>query len=116
MYSAKKFHTRTQVDDNRCIIYLSGELDLEMARHFRRAVEPWVERADMALVLNLAELQYIDSTGIGFMISILKARDEIQAALSVEAIPPKIKRLFDMTGITPFLNASSDPAAERKEA
>lgn len=112
----KKFQTRTQVDGNRCVIYLSGDLDLGMARHFRRAVEPWVERADMALVLNLAELNYIDSTGIGFMISMLKARDEIQAVLTVEAIPAKIKRLFDMTGITPFLNASSTTGEERKEA
>jgi anti-sigma B factor antagonist len=45
----------------------------------------------------------VDSTGIGILVSVLKARHANNAPFAVEAIPPNIRKLFDMTGITPFL-------------
>lgn len=85
-------------------LYLNGQLDLSMAPKFRSEVEPLAAEADKTLVLNLKDLQYIDSTGLGLIISILKTRQEAGASLLIKEVPPKVQRLFDMTGISKFLS------------
>lgn len=104
MNHVDKFRLRTETKEGRCTVYISGELDLEAASHMRAVMEPLVGLCDRILTLNLRDLRYIDSTGIGILISLLKARKAYNACLAVEAIPANIRKLFDMTGITPFLN------------
>lgn len=84
-------------------ISLGGELDLSVVPQLRSVLEPVMDRTDLNLVLNLRELTYIDSTGIGIIVSILKYRDGINAPFSVKEIPPSIQRLFDLTGISGYL-------------
>lgn len=98
-----KLTLRTEIREDRVIVYVGGELDLEVASQMRAAVEPLLGRVDQRLVLNMQDLSYIDSTGIGILISILKARHARQAPFDVEQVPARIRKLFDMAGITPFL-------------
>ncbi|RXZ84294.1 anti-sigma factor antagonist [Paenibacillaceae bacterium] len=107
MKQPDKFQLRTEMNEGHCVVYVSGELDLEVASQLRAAMTPLVELTDQDLTLNLRDLKYIDSTGIGVLVSVLKARNAKQASFTVEAIPPTIRKLFDMTGITPFLTKQS---------
>ncbi|GIP40030.1 hypothetical protein J31TS4_33100 [Paenibacillus sp. J31TS4] len=110
----KKFTIQKEVMADEVIVYLSGELDLSAATEMREDLEPFVNQTNRALTLNLKDLKYIDSTGIGIIVSILKTRTAAGAAFGVEDIPAKIKRLFDITGITQYLRPSNG-SAERKE-
>lgn len=101
--NSEKFRIRQEETESAIKIYLEGELDLSTASQFRSFTDPFVARTDKQIILNLGDLRYIDSTGIGLIISILKAKDEQGATLMVEEISPKIKRLFDLTGITKFI-------------
>lgn len=101
--STDKFTLRTEHKDGQTILYVGGEFDLEVASRMRGALEPLIELTDRRLTLDLQDLKYIDSTGIGILISVVKARHARQAAFDVEHVPAHIRRLFDMTGITPFL-------------
>ncbi|MFD2611819.1 STAS domain-containing protein [Paenibacillus gansuensis] len=103
MNQMDKFQIRTENKENECVLYVSGELDLSMAGEMRSAVEPLMEQTERTLVLNLKDLTYIDSTGIGIILSILKARTANKGPFLVEDIPVKIKRLFDMTGVSKFI-------------
>ncbi|WP_276357819.1 STAS domain-containing protein [Cohnella caldifontis] len=98
-----KFSLRTENRDGQTVVYLEGELDLEVASQLRTAMEPLLSLTDRRLTLNLKDLTYIDSTGIGILISVLKARHAKSAPFDVEQVPGQIRKLFDMTGITPFL-------------
>lgn len=101
--ATEKLTLRTENEDGRTIVFVGGEFDLESASKMRAALEPLIEMTDRRLTLDLHELQYIDSTGIGILISVVKARHARQAAFDVERIPPHILKLFELTGITPFL-------------
>ncbi|WP_239618493.1 STAS domain-containing protein [Cohnella mopanensis] len=98
-----KFTLRTESKEGQMIVFVGGEFDLEVATQMRSAMEPLIELADQRLTLNLQDLKYIDSTGIGILISIVKARHARNASFDVEHIPTHIRKLFDMTGITPYL-------------
>ncbi|MBP1964745.1 STAS domain-containing protein [Paenibacillus aceris] len=92
-------------------LHIRGELDLAAALTFRHALEAVVHRKDKALVIDVGELTYIDSTGIGIVVSAMKIRDELKAPFAVRHIPPGIKRLFDLTGISGFLNEGIEGSA-----
>ncbi|MDR9857082.1 STAS domain-containing protein [Paenibacillus sp. VCA1] len=98
----EKFNVMTEKSGNSCTVYLSGELDLSVAPDFRLVMEPLVSDAGIDLIINMKDLKYIDSTGIGILLSILKARHGMQARFQVEQIPAQIQKLFDMTGIAKF--------------
>ncbi|AEI45794.1 anti-sigma B factor antagonist [Paenibacillus mucilaginosus] len=93
---------KTESGPNGAILYLAGELDLGTADRLRTAAES-LALEPLPLKLNLRDLTYIDSTGIGILVSILKSRQTVQSNLVVAEVPAKIKRLFDMTGLSRFL-------------
>lgn len=97
-----KFHAITQLENGNCTVYLRGELDLSVAPDFRQVMEPLVEDGEIGLIINLKDLKYIDSTGIGILLSILKARHGMNAQFHVQEVPTQIQKLFDMTGIAKF--------------
>jgi anti-sigma B factor antagonist len=99
----QKFSLRTENREGQTIVYVGGEFDLEVATQMRATMEPLIELSDRRLTLNLHELNYIDSTGIGILISVVKARHARNAPFDVEHVPQHIRKLFDMTGISPFL-------------
>ncbi|BBI35303.1 STAS domain-containing protein [Cohnella abietis] len=103
MVTNNKFTLRTENREDQTIVFVGGEFDLEVATQMRAVMEPLIELVDRRLTLNLQDLKYIDSTGIGILISIVKARHARSAPFDVEHVPTSIRKLFDMTGITPFL-------------
>jgi len=106
--SAKPFNVQ-QVESNEAYtLYVSGDLDLAVVHQFRAVLGPVVRQSDKTLILNLKDLSYMDSTGIGIIVSILKIRDELQAPFIVQDIPPSIKRLFDLTGISGYLTEGTE--------
>lgn len=90
------------------VLYVSGDLDLSVVPQLRSALEPVVNQSDKGLILNLKNLKYIDSTGIGIIVSVLKIRDGLKATFIVQDIPPNIKRLFDLTGISGYLTEGTE--------
>lgn len=98
-----KFTLSTENREGHTIVHAGGEFDLEVATQMRAVMGPLIELADRRLTLDLQELKYIDSTGIGIIISVVKARHARNAPFDVDHVPTHIRKLFDLTGIMPFL-------------
>jgi anti-sigma B factor antagonist len=99
----KTFHAIKQTESSEIVVRLSGELDLSVASDLADELQPVIRQNELGLVMDMKDLQYIDSTGIGIIVSILKTRTAQGAAFSVRNVPPNIKRLFDLTGISRHL-------------
>ncbi|NIK80215.1 anti-sigma B factor antagonist [Paenibacillus castaneae] len=108
---AEQFQIEHEETNSQHILHIIGELDLSVVPQLRSALEPVINRTDKTLVLNLKNLKYIDSTGIGIIVSVLKLRDELKAPFYVREIPPAIKRLFDLTGISRYLTEGTEAQA-----
>ncbi|WP_405459864.1 STAS domain-containing protein [Paenibacillus sp. HJGM_3] len=107
------FNVTKQRTESAYIVSLAGELDLSVATDLVEELQPLIAQTDRAFVFDLRQLQYIDSTGIGIIVSILKSRAALQAPFAVRNVPPKIKRLFDLTGISRHL--PQEPASTADE-
>ncbi|MEC0225940.1 STAS domain-containing protein [Paenibacillus alba] len=120
MNAIRKFTVYKQSNGKENIIYLSGELDLSAASELAAVLDSVVNQENQSLTLDLRELRYIDSTGIGMFVSVLKVRASMKAAFHIQHIPAKIQRLFDLTGVSRYFVNSNSPTAnqratERKE-
>ncbi|WP_253717646.1 STAS domain-containing protein, partial [Bacillus cereus] len=51
---------------------------------------------------------YMDSTGLGVFIALLKAVKKNDGKLEFIGVSKRLKRLFDITGLTEILNLNSD--------
>lgn len=115
MSGMEKFKMHVEEEAGVCTVYLYGELDLSMAQEFMDRTESLAVQREHSLVLNMRHLRYIDSTGIGMIISLLKQRDALGAPFGVEEVPPKIQRLFNITGISKFLGDGESLAAHTQK-
>ncbi|MZQ82519.1 anti-sigma factor antagonist [Paenibacillus sp. 5J-6] len=116
----RKFTVYKQSNGEENIIYLSGELDLSAASELSAVLDSVVSQGDQNLTLDLKELRYIDSTGIGLIVSVLKVRAAMGASFRIQHIPARIQRLFEITGVARYfvdgeLQFHNQGRAERKE-
>lgn len=81
-------------------IRLTGELDHHTAETLRNQVSEHMERYDIRhIVLNLDELSFMDSSGLGVVLGRYKEIQQLGGEMIVCAISPAVKRLFDMSGL-----------------
>ncbi|WP_409301494.1 anti-sigma F factor antagonist [Peribacillus sp. SCS-155] len=81
-------------------IRLSGELDHHTAEELRKNATDAIEKYSIKhIILNLEELTFMDSSGIGVILGRYKQIKESQGEMVVCAISPSVKRLFEMSGL-----------------
>ena len=61
---------RSETRDNTAVIYCSGEVNAgEEGHHFRAIVADWLQRCRQVTV-DLGNIRYIDSAGLGILVSL----------------------------------------------
>jgi anti-anti-sigma factor len=73
MSSAESLWIRTEQDQDTCVVYVAGEVDLANAADFRTG---FPRAQDQLLVIELAELRYIDSAGMRALDDVLRHSKE----------------------------------------
>jgi anti-sigma B factor antagonist len=86
-------------DRGRTLYRLSGELDALNAPRLRTVLlEPADEDRDV--VIDLSQLDFIDSSGIGVLVGALKRYEASGRRLVLRSPSQALRRVFDMTGLT----------------
>jgi anti-anti-sigma factor len=89
---------RTSTEGDTCRVALRGELDLANAATAEAALEEALGGEQQVLV-DLSELEFIDSTGIALLVSAL-TRDGDGAGLRfVPSRSPAVTRVLELTGL-----------------
>ncbi len=81
------------VDGDVTTVKLNGDIDLYNAEEFREAISGVEGR----LLLDCSELNYIDSTGLGVLVSVFKANN---SGMTIVGLKPHLYRIFELTGLT----------------
>lgn len=89
-----------EVKDHVLLIRLRGELDHHTAEELREKVSEKLEQNNVHhIVLNLGQLTFMDSSGLGVILGRYKQIKNVGGEMIVCAISPPVKRLFDMSGL-----------------
>ncbi|CAM3875507.1 anti-sigma F factor antagonist [Mesobacillus zeae] len=89
-----------EIKNNVLCIRLSGELDHHTADELREQATKALESENVRhIVLNLEELSFMDSSGLGVILGRYKQIKQLHGEMIVCAISAPVKRLFDMSGL-----------------
>ena len=89
-------------------IRLGGELDHHSAERLKNEATTIIEQKNIKhIVLNLAELTFMDSSGLGVILGRYKQIKQQQGSMVVCAITPTVKRLFEMSGLFKIIQQES---------
>ena len=82
---------------------IRGEVDVSVSRILEQAVDAAIRGSVGAFVLDLCDVAFLDSTGLGVILRAraLLARDERE--LAIVCPPGSARRLFEMAGVTDLL-------------
>ncbi|EGL82492.1 anti-sigma-factor antagonist [Caldalkalibacillus thermarum TA2.A1] len=95
-----EFTTREDV----LIIRLAGELDHHTAEQLRRQAEQKLNEQEVRhILLNLEDLTFMDSSGLGVILGRYKQISQQGGQMIVCAISPTIYRLFELSGMFKIL-------------
>lgn len=80
-------------------ISLEGELDVSTADKLKEHLHSLVEKEIVDMKINLTNLDYIDSTGLGVMIGVLKKLKISDKEIYILEPKSNVKKIFTITGL-----------------
>jgi anti-anti-sigma factor len=88
-------------DDQDRVIWLAGEVDMQAADELRKAGGLAV--ADLAagsrLVIDLGEVTFLDSSGLGAFVAIRNKASARDVACSLRSVPEKVTKVLLIAGL-----------------
>lgn len=87
-------------EDGRVCISIAGEADIFTAPDMKEKINSSVEKTEHHLCIDLTELEYIDSTGLGLLVGALKRMRNKDGKVSLVRPQPQIRKLLDITGLS----------------
>jgi anti-sigma B factor antagonist len=86
--------------ENTFLVTLRGEIDFTNSVEAHKTIRAALAGQHPPLVLvNLAEVTFLDSTGIGVLVDVMRAAGEVQAEFRVENPTPKVYDQLRTTGL-----------------
>ncbi len=92
------------------IVKLAGEVDVYTAPMLRDAIIPLT--IDSNVIVDMTEVGYMDSTGLGVFISAFKSSHQHKSSLKLIGVTEKIERLFQITGLSEIIDIDTKPRGE----
>ena len=86
------------------LIEVKGDLDIYSEDEFRSFIEKEIEGADKDMVIDIKDLDYLDSTGLGLFMKIYKIAKEKDKTVSIINPKENILKLFKTTDLTDVFN------------
>jgi len=96
-------------DTDRVVLSLDGELDMATAPRLQSAIDELALTAMPAMVLDLRELQFIDSTGLRVILAALQSARDRGQEFAITRGSPQVERLLSITGVTEHLRTIATP-------
>lgn len=90
-------------EENLIEITLDGDLDAYSSDEFKEAVLKKIP-SSKDILINAKKLNFIDSTGLGSLISIYNNIKEQEKTISIEEIKPNVKQIFEITELDKLFN------------
>lgn len=101
-------------DGDVAILSLSGRLDLTSANELKSVSREIVGPGNCKLILNMGKVDFINSSGLGTLVSILKDVRSSSGRLKLSNLAPYVKEIFDITQLSSIFDICEDERHARK--
>lgn len=102
-----------QRDGDRARINVKGRFTIEDKADFLELAEDHLGETASALVVDVSELAYIDSSGIGSLIKLKMDYGQKYGRLCLLGVPDSVARVFRVSGLTQLFEAIEEEDYEQ---
>ncbi|MGA9103526.1 STAS domain-containing protein [Aeromicrobium sp.] len=89
--------------DGVCVVRADGELDLATVEEFIGVVRGSLSRGS-AVEIDLGDITFMDSSGLGALVRLRKEADGQDASLSLTRVTASTDRLLQLTGLLDYFD------------
>ena len=86
--------------DGWAVLSVSGEVDVATAPRLREQLITLVNDGKVQIVVDLENVEFLDSTGLGVLVGALKRVRTSDGELALVCTEPRILKVFEITGLT----------------
>ncbi|BDC95771.1 MULTISPECIES: anti-sigma factor antagonist [Treponema] len=84
------------------IIDVNGEMDLYNSYKLKELVTKMLEKNVKSFIINLEQVDYIDSSGIGALIYICSTLKKMNLKLAISNVHGSVKKVIELTKLTGY--------------
>lgn len=88
--------------DAAMVVVLSGEIDLHQAPDVHQALIAAIEDQPQRLLIDLNEVGYMDSSGVGTLVEIFRRVHGYGGNMILFGVGPRVRSLFEITRLDQF--------------
>ncbi len=81
------------------VVEVRGDLDMATAPQLREGLQRLIDAGDRQLVVDLADVAFMDSSALGALVVIFKALREVGGRLSLAAVQPTVHGVLRITSV-----------------
>ena len=107
--------TVDKTPDDIPVVNLKGEIDLHTCGEFRNALRDLIENRYYNLVVNLADVPYLDSAALGVLVDAVRRVREHDGSINLVSTTPFVRRAFEITRLVKIFNLYDDDTAALDE-
>ena len=89
----------TRTLGERTVLDVAGEVDVYSAPTLRDRIADLLEASQPSLIVNLSDVTFLDSTGIGTLVAGLNRAVQLCGTLALVCVHDRILKLFCITGL-----------------
>lgn len=111
MNAGDELQTRiVRVEGNQATVYTAGEIDITTAPALRTALTQCLAEGCTELTVDMTDLEFIDSSGLGVLVWALKQLRTREGRLVVRNAPAIAQKILGISGLSPYLDiVATDP-------
>lgn len=85
--------------NNYWLINVAGEIDIFNSAEFKTTILELLEEKPTDIKIDCENLSYIDSTGLGALIAVLKKSKSYNKEICLKNVRPSLSKLFKITNL-----------------
>lgn len=82
------------------VVFVYGEVDVMTAPKLHETLEEVIGESPSSLLVDLANVSFIDSTGLGALVVAHRHLEERGGRLRLVSVPPAVAQVLEVTGLT----------------
>ena len=88
--------------ENAIVVSLHGEVDLHSSPDVHQRLLAVAAQAPRLLVVNMSELRFIDSSGVGVLVDVFRRMRTYGGRMALAGAVPRVRSVFEITKLDQF--------------
>lgn len=84
-----------------------SELDIQNSNQFKSTLTAYLDKGNVKILVNLKNIKYIDSSGLGSIVSLMKKTLHLNGEFKLCELTPDVESAFSTTQLNRIFDISS---------